>query len=76
MSIGQVPACPGGINFTHADFALLCARNGKEAGARFAFTGGTGRAPHRKLPSAPAKERSPLPPWDPLLAGVFCCARG
>jgi hypothetical protein len=25
--------CPGGINFTHPDFALMCARSGLEAGA-------------------------------------------
>ena len=35
--VEAIPPCPGGINFTHPDFALLCARNGKEAGARSWF---------------------------------------
>jgi hypothetical protein len=29
--------CPGGINFTHPDFALLCGRTGLQAGARSWF---------------------------------------
>jgi hypothetical protein len=29
--------CPGGIDFTHPDFALLCARSGLRAGARSWF---------------------------------------
>lgn len=28
-----LPACPGGIDFTHPDFALMCARTGLRAGS-------------------------------------------
>ncbi len=32
-----LPPCPGGVNFTHRDFALMCARSGLTAGARSWF---------------------------------------
>jgi len=32
-----LPACPGGTDFTHPDFALMCARSGLTAGARSWF---------------------------------------
>lgn len=34
---GELPACPGGIDFAHPDFALMCARSGLGAGARSWF---------------------------------------
>ena len=33
----ELPPCPGGIEFTHPDFALMCARTGLTAGARSWF---------------------------------------
>ncbi len=33
----QLRGCPGDVNFTHPDFALMCARTGLTAGARSSF---------------------------------------
>ena len=35
--------CPGGIDFTHSDFALMCAKTGLKAGARSFFYTSTDR---------------------------------
>jgi len=32
-----IPPCPGGLDFTHPDFALMCGRSGLRAGARSWF---------------------------------------
>jgi hypothetical protein len=38
LSVADAPVdCPGGVRFTHPDFALMCARSGLRAGARSWF---------------------------------------
>jgi hypothetical protein len=38
LEAGNAPVdCPGGIDFTHPDFALMCARSGLKAGAKSWF---------------------------------------
>ncbi len=46
----DLPACPGGTDFTHPDFALMCARSGLTAGARSWFYLSTDRCGHWEGP--------------------------
>lgn len=44
QGLADVPApCPGGVDFTHPDFALMCGRTGLKAGARSWFYTSTDR---------------------------------
>jgi len=48
----SIPPCPGGIDFSHPDFALMCARSGLRLGARSWFYVSYDRCRHWEGPYA------------------------